>query len=123
MGLADGLALPHREFTSLLRSVFDWDAQSRFDSENIAMLVDRDDFWLHSEYRQWITDPNDPEVKKQREQAAKPPPDPLIPPVGQRLERNSSALWEDYARKVKKYSSVEKKKIPLSELGKMWQIG
>ena len=28
--------------------------------ENLARLVDREDYWLNSEYRSWITDPDVP---------------------------------------------------------------
>ena len=38
--------------------------------ENIARLVDREDYWLNSEYKSWITDPDDPEA--QAEKIAKP---------------------------------------------------
>lgn len=56
--------------------------------ENLAMFLDRFDYFLRSEYASWITDPDDPEVKAERalrkRQGIKPPPQPLIPPVAWR---------------------------------------
>ncbi len=72
----------------LLARAAEWEAQAARDSENLAMLLDRDDYWLNSEYAQWTTDPDDPEVKAAREQrkraGIKPPPQPLIAPVALR---------------------------------------
>lgn len=56
--------------------------------ENIARLVDREDYWLNSEYASWTTDPDDPEVKAAREHrkesGAKPPSHPILYPVALR---------------------------------------
>ncbi|WP_418346166.1 hypothetical protein [Rhodococcus pyridinivorans] len=52
------------------------------------MLVDRENYWLNSEYASWVTDPNDREVKEERLRrqrlGIKPPPMPLLPPVALR---------------------------------------
>ncbi|MGF7124029.1 hypothetical protein [Rhodococcus sp. BE178] len=59
-----------------------------FEAENMAMFLDRFDFFLRSEYASWITDPDDPEVKAERalrkKRGIKPPQQPLIPPVAWR---------------------------------------
>lgn len=59
-----------------------------FTDENLAMLIDRLDYWLSTEYVGWVTDPNDPEEKRKREErkrsGVKPPPVPIIPPVAKR---------------------------------------
>lgn len=56
--------------------------------ENLAMLIDRLDYWLTSEYAQWTTDPDDPEVKaaraERKRRGHKPPPVPIISPVAHR---------------------------------------
>lgn len=66
--------------------------------ENLAMLIDRLDYWLTSEYSSWVTDPNDPEVKRARAErkrsGVKPPPVPLIPPVAHRPPQQASAARE-----------------------------
>lgn len=75
--------------------------QNAFDSENLAMLVDRDDFYLNSEYSQWITDPNDPQVKAERARrlkyGIKPPPVPVLRPVAMRQPELTIALGKRYA--------------------------
>lgn len=59
-----------------------------YEAENLAMFLDRFDYFLRSEYASWITDPDDPAVKAERalrkKQGIKPPPQPLIPPVAWR---------------------------------------
>ncbi|MHC9669615.1 hypothetical protein ACQX2Y_09415 [Corynebacterium diphtheriae] len=35
-----------------------------YTDENIASLIDREDYWLNAEYQSWTTDPEDPEIKK-----------------------------------------------------------
>lgn len=66
--------------------------------ENLAMLIDRLDYWLTSEYSQWVTDPDDPDVKRRREESersgVKPPPVPIITPVALRPPE-----WADAVRK------------------------
>ncbi|MBM4495406.1 hypothetical protein GS426_02680 [Rhodococcus hoagii] len=37
-----------------------------YEAENLAMFLDRFDYFLRSEYASWITDPDDPEVKAER---------------------------------------------------------
>ncbi|MCK8671008.1 hypothetical protein M1M07_07735 [Rhodococcus sp. HM1] len=58
------------------------------DSENLAMLVDRENYWLNSEYSSWVTDPDDPAVKAERarrkKQGIRPAPVPILPPVALR---------------------------------------
>lgn len=59
-----------------------------YTDENLALLVDRLDYWLTSEYVGWVTDPDDPEEKRKREErersGVKPPPVPIIQPVAKR---------------------------------------
>lgn len=77
-----------RDVVALLDDAEEQDKQRFRDSENLAMLVDREDFSLNGEYVDRITDPNDPEVKADiaRRKAAgiKPPPIPVLPPIGLR---------------------------------------
>lgn len=48
------------------------------------------DYWLSAVYSQWVTDPEDPEVKRARAErkraGVKPPPRPIIFPVARRPE-------------------------------------
>ncbi|MCK2199199.1 hypothetical protein [Corynebacterium callunae] len=77
--------------------------------ENLALLVDRLDYWLGTEYAGWVTDPTDPEVKKAREEQKrsghKPPPVPLIPPVAQRPPKQAKAASEQVQRLREFYES------------------
>lgn len=85
----------------LLKKVLETVDQSAFDSENLAMLVDRDDFYLNSEYSQWVTDPNDPQVKAERARrlkyGIKPPPVPVLRPVAMRRAELTAVLSKKYA--------------------------
>lgn len=85
----------------LLKEVLENVDQSAFDSENLAMLVDRDDFYLNSEYSQWVTDPNDPQVKAERARrlkyGIKPPPVPVLRPVAMRRAELTAVLSKRYA--------------------------
>lgn len=66
--------------------------------ENLAMLVDRLAFWLDQMWGQWTIDPDDPEVKRAREErkrsGQKPPPVPLVPPVAKRPPEQDAAVRE-----------------------------
>lgn len=66
---------------------------------NVADLVDLMHYWLHSEYLKWVTDPDDPEVKRAQEErkrsGRKPPPFPLVPPVAARPQ----SLAADYRKR------------------------
>ena len=46
----------HGDIAVLIDGLERWSDQD----ENLAMLVDRLDYWLNSESRAWITDPDDP---------------------------------------------------------------
>lgn len=71
------------------------DEQWTYTDENLAMLIDRLDYWLEAEYAGWVTDPDDPEVKRARAErkraGKKPPPVPLIPPVAKRPPEQAEA--------------------------------
>ncbi|MCD2153475.1 hypothetical protein LQL77_07095 [Rhodococcus cerastii] len=85
----------------LLKKVLENVDQAAFDSENLAMLLDRDDFYLNSEYSQWVTDPNDPQVKAERARrlkyGIKPPPVPVLRPVAMRRADLTAILSKKYA--------------------------
>lgn len=69
------------------------------------MLVDRLDYWLTSEYTSWITDPDDPEVKRRRAEqkraGVKPPPQPMITPVAHRPKRVADELVKELVTRTK----------------------
>ncbi|TVS29796.1 hypothetical protein [Corynebacterium sanguinis] len=66
-----------------------------YTDENLANLVDHLAYWLGTEYVGWVTDPDDPEVKKARAErkrsGEKPPPVPIIPPVARRPPEQAKA--------------------------------
>lgn len=69
-----------------------------YTDENLAMLIDRLDYWLGSEYAQWTTDPDDQEVKRARAErkrsGKKPPPVPILTPVAKRPPEQAKAARE-----------------------------
>lgn len=96
--------------------------------ENIARLVDRDDYYLRSMYSQWTTDPEDPEVKREierrRRHGVKPPPEPLIPPIAERPLKQTVDMWEKYKEMTNKYHPEHvmndgRKKVSIAELRTM----
>lgn len=92
--------MPWRDVDALLARSTELDAQEARDSENLAMLLDRDDYWLNSEYAQWTTDPDDPEVKAARAQrkrsGIKPPPRPLLAPIALRPREIAEVRAKQY---------------------------
>ncbi|MFI5504461.1 hypothetical protein ACFLIN_03740 [Corynebacterium kutscheri] len=95
--------------------------------ENLAKLIDREHYWLDSEYAQWVFDPEDPEVKqaqaRKKQSRVKPPEKPIVPPVASRpaaaqlkaLEAYNSQLVEYHEKAHKPF----KKKLTISELRNM----
>ena len=68
------------------------------------MLLDRDDFWLNSEYRSWITDPEDPEVKRaqamRKARGIKPPQHPILAPVALRPKQFAEIRRKQYEEAI-----------------------
>lgn len=100
--------MDHRELADLVLGLEDtW---TRTD-ENIARLVDRDDYYLRSMYQQWIADPDDPEAQRERARrkrlGIKPPPHPLIAPVAMRPDELSAHLWETYTDDARKHAGPQ----------------
>ncbi|OZE90212.1 hypothetical protein CH302_27565 [Rhodococcus sp. 15-2388-1-1a] len=99
------------------------DQQGRTD-ENIAMLLDRDNFELDSLYSQWTTDPNDPEVKAsaadRKRRGIKPSPQPLIAPIALRRPELQEIYIKQYAEAVQRYSTPERdRKLSLADILRM----
>ncbi|SUA47206.1 Uncharacterised protein [Nocardia africana] len=96
------------------------DTQSARDSENIARLVDRLDYAATWEYIGDTTDPDDPEIKREREarKAAgiKPPPRPIFAPVALRDPDVTAELAERAHAEHKKYEVPPPRKVGLREL-------
>lgn len=88
--------------------------------ENIARLVDREDYWLNSEYSQWITDPDDPDVKAEQARrkalGIKPPPRPIMWPVASRPPEIDAELLQAAITASEKASEPPRKKISVAEL-------
>lgn len=74
------------------------------------MLVDRENYWLNSEYTSWITDPNDREVREERLRrkrlGIKPPPAPLLPPVAMRPPDLAELRRSQYDTALAEYSTA-----------------
>lgn len=93
------------------------------------MLVDRKDYWLNSEYRSWVTDPDDPVVKAERERRKRekiePAPRPILPPIAQRSDELRTVLLDLYRKENAKYEPQPQKvaKPKLKDLISGWQLG
>jgi hypothetical protein len=99
------------------------DQQGRTD-ENIAMLLDRDNFELDSLYSQWITDPNDPAVKAaaadRKRRGITPSKQPLIYPIALRRPELTEIYKQQYSDAVQRYSTPETdRKLTLAEVLRM----
>lgn len=99
------------------------DQQGRTD-ENIAMLLDRDNFELDSLYSQWITDPTDPKVKAaaddRKRRGIKPSPEPMIYPIALRRPELAEIHRTRYTEAVQRYSTPQAdRKITLADVLRM----
>lgn len=89
--------------------------------ENLAMLLDRWNFYLDSEYADWITDPNDPDVKRKqkarRDRGVKPPPRPLLFPIALRPPDVAEIHMQHYAQAAELYSKpIEDRTLTVAEV-------
>lgn len=92
---------------------------------NVAELVDLMNYQVNADYQQWVTDPDDPAVKADRDyrkkNKIKPPPVPLVPPVAFRPGSVAAEYREAFAELVAKY---EPTRTPLDGLptapGRRW---
>ncbi|MCQ4148672.1 hypothetical protein [Rhodococcus qingshengii] len=110
----------------MISQAFKWMASERRDSENLAMLVDRDDYWLNSEYASWTADPDDREAKAERDRrkkaGIKPPSFPILPPVAQRSPEDTEAAIAAFLAKKEEFAP-KPAKPKLSDLLGQWQVG
>ena len=92
--------------------------------ENIARLVDREDYWLNSEYSSWIADPDDDEARRERQRrkaaGIKPPPQPILFPVGLRPPQVYDELVEAAHTQAKLAEGTPtRKKVTIAALRSM----
>ena len=104
--------MPYTDVAALIEDAEARDAQAARDSENLAMLVDREDFATSFDYISGVTDPDDPEIVRERalrkKHNIKPPPHPIYPPVAQRDPKVTAELIERYRTAHKPYQIPEK---------------
>ncbi|ART20063.1 hypothetical protein CBE89_00010 [Corynebacterium striatum] len=85
----------HLDLAILVQKLDEWTDLE----ENVARILDRLDYWLGTEYTQWTTDPEDPEIKRARAERKragyKAPPHPIVFPVAKRPERIHMELLLD----------------------------
>lgn len=110
--------MPYTDVAALIADAEARDTQSARDSENLAMLVDRTDFEVGFDYVSGVTDPDDPEIARERalrkKYGIKPPPVPIYPPIAHRDPEITAALSERYREAQKPYQLPEQK--PKSKL-------
>lgn len=91
--------------------------------ENIARLVDREDYWLNSEYTSWVQDPDDDEIKAERLRrkrlGIKPPPAPILYPVAERPTDLHITLLEEAVAQSRRAAEPPRRKITIAELRAM----
>lgn len=105
-----------RDLVVLLDDAAEQDTQSAHDSENLAMLLDRWDFFLNGDYVDRITDPNDPEVKAEAERRKAagivPPPIPLLRPVALRRPEIAAVRKENYEALADRFAAPQQPRRP-----------
>lgn len=114
MNLRIALAtMPFPDVAALIDDAGARDAQRARDSENLAMLVDRTDFDVNFDYIGAVTDPEDPEVARERalrkKHGIKPPPLPILAPVAQRDPKFTAELIGRYRAAQQPYQIPEDK--------------
>ena len=99
--------MPYPDVAALIEDAETRDAQQARDSENLAMLVDRSDFDVNFDYVSAVTDPDDPDVVRERairrKRGIKPPALPILAPVAQRDPAVTKELVERYRAAQKPY--------------------
>lgn len=113
-----------QDLCALVHDALERDTQQHRDSENIAMLLDRDNFYLDAEYQQWITDPNDPKVKAdhlaRKQRGVTPPPKPMLYPVALRRPELAEIHMTRYREIAEHYASpAADRPMTLAEVLKM----
>lgn len=110
--------MPYPDVAALIEDAESRDAQAARDSENLAMIVDRLEFLNTFGYVTDVTDPDDPEVKKERalreRHGIKPPPLPILAPIALRPPELAEALAQRYREAQEPYRIPEPK--PKSKL-------
>lgn len=94
--------MPWQDCSILLEDLAEHVMQEQRDAENLAMLVDRYDYWLLFDYINAVTDPNDPQNQRERAERKrkriKPPPIPALRAVALRRPDVEAQVTEMYAR-------------------------
>lgn len=117
-------SLPWWELTPLIENLLDSLTEPEWShtDENLATLLDTLTYWLGSEYAQWTTDPEDPEVQAAREErkrsGVKPPPVPLVTPVASRPPRWAQAARDrlEALKAAVEQQKPKKKRMRLADL-------
>ncbi|WP_159840216.1 hypothetical protein [Nocardia sp. CY41] len=114
--------MPYTDVAALIEDAEARDQQAARDSENLAMLVDRVDFEVGFEYVSGVTDPDDPEIARERalrkKHGIKPPSMPIYAPVAQRAPEITAELVERYRAAQKPYQIPEPKQSKLDLLNR-----
>lgn len=83
----------------------DWDAHK----ENTARLLEIESYKLQLSWVDRITDPEDPEVKRERAQAKRagvtPPRDPMVPPIAMRPGDISEQRLQEYLDRLAEHQA------------------
>ncbi|MGW0043479.1 hypothetical protein [Rhodococcus sp. NPDC003348] len=115
-----------RDLAVLLDDAAEQDDRAADLAENVAMLVDREHYWLTSEYASWTTDPDDSEVKAARAQrkrdGVKPPPRPLLAPIARRSTAATAELLAQHLADVARYTKLPDAPLSVAEYNRLQGI-
>lgn len=92
----------------LLGDAADWGP----DEENRARLLEVEAYRLELDWVEHTTDPNDPRVIRERNEAKRrgdrPPSRPIVPPVALRPSAAAEQRWQDYLAELSRHSPEPK---------------
>lgn len=96
--------LTRKRSSALADLLSEGEAEWGANEENTAALLEVQSYLLDLEWAQRTTDPDDPAVKAEREQARlkgiTPPKRPLVPPIALRPKRLAEQRYEEYLQKL-----------------------
>ena len=99
-----------RDVSELLQRV---PGEWSLEAENMAMFLDRFDFFLNSEYASWTADPKDEkqraaDAERRRRDGHKTPSTPLLFPVALRPDDVLKVRFEQYEKRVAEFKPPER---------------
>jgi hypothetical protein len=125
--------MPARDLLSLIRTLPADSALSRHElgdlagwdmhRENTALLVEAMRYWLDVDWAGRTTDPDDPQVVRDRAEARRagirPPSHPIIPPIAHRPESLAAQRAAEYERLLRQQRPSTKRLVSSDEFDQL----